>query len=71
MARIIMGIINPTPMSIELDPIAPCNDECKLKLNFGSKLQNIMKQKDHYRGKWKCCINHSTSIALCGMDHLK
>ncbi len=38
MTCIIMGIINPPPMSIEFDLIAPCNDECKLKLNFGGKV---------------------------------
>ncbi len=38
MICIIMGIINPPPMNIEPDPIAPCNDESKLKFNFGSKV---------------------------------
>jgi len=51
MTCIIMGIINSPPMNIEFDPIAPCNDECKLKLNFGGKV-------------WKKMSTHQTKISL-------
>ncbi len=33
-----MGIINPPPMNISPTPIAPYNDECFRKFDFGSEM---------------------------------